>query len=125
MAHSISVGDGVKWYDLPSHYFNKGFRWFRDTIFRRFIRLVITMRYVMLSGAIALLISQIVMIWSGAVSWRFINFPEQSSVTGNFAMVNSASREDTMAMMKLLKKALMKLPHPMKRNMAKARLITF
>ena len=30
MAHSISVGDSVKWYDLPSHYFNKGFRWFRD-----------------------------------------------------------------------------------------------
>jgi len=106
MAHSISVGDGVKWYDLPSHYFNKGFRWFRDTIFRRFIRLVITMRYVMLSGAIALLISQIVMIWSGAVSWRFINFPEQSSVTGNFAMVNSASREDTMAMMKLLQESV-------------------
>jgi len=106
MAHSISVGDAVKWYDLPSHYFNKGFRWFRDTIFRRFIRLVITMRYVMLSGAIALLISQIVMIWSGAVSWRFINFPEQSSVTGNFAMVNSASREDTMAMMKLLQESV-------------------
>ena len=62
MAHSISVGDGVKWYDLPSHYFNNSFRWFRDTIFRRFIRSVITMRYVMLSGAIALLISQIVMI---------------------------------------------------------------
>ena len=92
MAHSISVGDGVKWYDLPSHYFNKGFRWFRDTIFRRFIRLVITMRYVMLSGAIALLISQIVTDLSGAVSWR-LTPSEQSSVTGNFAMVNSASRK--------------------------------
>jgi len=33
------------WYDWPSRTFNKGFRWFRDTIFRRFIVWVIRLRY--------------------------------------------------------------------------------
>jgi len=39
---------------------------------------------------------------NGSVTWRFFNAPEQSSVTGNFAMVNSATRADTLVMMKTL-----------------------
>ena len=34
------------------------------------------------------------------------NAPEQSSVTGNFAMVDTATREDTLAMMKTLQKTV-------------------
>ena len=36
------------------------------------------------------------------VQWRFFNAPEQGSVTGNFAMLPGATREDTLEMMQSL-----------------------
>ncbi|MEL6888445.1 MAG: efflux RND transporter permease subunit, partial [Pseudomonadota bacterium] len=39
------------------------------------------------------------------VQWRFFNAPERGSVTGNFAMVEGASRADTMAMMREMQRA--------------------
>ena len=74
--------------------------------FWSFTRLVISSRYVVLAGAIAILASQVTMVISGKVNWRFFNAPEQSSVTGNFAMVDTATREDTLAMMKTLQKTV-------------------
>ena len=102
MAHSISNSSKVRWYDRPSYVVNIGFVWFRENIFRPFIKVVIRARYVVLAGTLLVLTSQIVLFINGSVTWRFFNAPEQSSVTGNFAMVNSASRADTLAMMKIL-----------------------
>ena len=102
MAHSINNSSKIKWYDRPSHIVNIGFVWFRENLFRPFIKLVIRARYVVLAGTLLVLASQVVLFINGSVTWRFFNAPEQSSVTGNFAMVNSASRADTLAMMKLL-----------------------
>ncbi|MGD9865072.1 MAG: efflux RND transporter permease subunit, partial [Pseudodonghicola sp.] len=39
------------------------------------------------------------------VPWRFFSAPERGSVTGNFAMVEGASRADTLAMMRVLQRA--------------------
>ncbi len=102
MAHSIKNSSKIKWYDRPSHVVNIGFVWFRENIFRPFIKVVIRARYVVLAGTLLVLASQIVLFINGSVTWRFFNAPEQSSVTGNFAMVNSATRADTLAMMKIL-----------------------
>ena len=102
MAHSISNSSKVKWYDRPSYVVNIGFVWFRENIFRPFIKVVIRARYVVLAGTLLVLASQIVLFINGSVTWRFFNAPEQSSVTGNFAMVNSATRADTLAMMTIL-----------------------
>ena len=102
MAHSITNNSQIKWYDRPSYVVNIGFVWFRENIFRPFIKVVIRARYVVLAGTLLVLASQVVLFINGSVTWRFFNAPEQSSVTGNFAMVNSATRADTLAMMKIL-----------------------
>ena len=106
MAHSLKHVGNNYWYDWPSRIVNFGFGWFREKIFGPFTRLVISSRYVVLAGAIAILASQVTMVISGKVNWRFFNAPEQSSVTGNFAMVDTATREDTLAMMKTLQKTV-------------------
>ena len=49
---------------------------------------------------------QISGIMTGKVQWRFFSAPEQGSVTGNFAMVNGATREDTLAMMQEMQRAV-------------------
>ena len=106
MAHSLKHVGNNYWYDWPSRIVNFGFEWFREKIFGPLTRLVISSRYVVLAGAIAILASQVTMVISGKVNWRFFNAPEQSSVTGNFAMVDTATREDTLAMMKTLQKTV-------------------
>ena len=102
MAQSLKHVGNSYWYDWPSRVVNRGFEWFREKVFGPFTRLVISSRYVVLAGAIAILASQVTMVISGKVNWRFFNAPEQSSVTGNFAMVDTATRADTLAMMKNL-----------------------
>ena len=106
MAHSISNSSNINWYDRPSYIVNIGFVWFRENIFRPFIKLVIRARYVVLAGTLLILSSQIVLFINGSVTWRFFNAPEQSSVTGNFAMFNSATRADTLSMMKILQNSV-------------------
>ncbi len=106
MAHSLSSGDKKHWYDAPSRVVNRGFEWMRDGFFRGFIGWVVRARYVVIAGAIALLATQAVFLISGQVPWRFFNSPEQSSVTGNFAMLSSAKREDGLAMMREMQRAV-------------------
>ena len=105
MAHSLSHGVKNHWYDIPSRVVNIGFEWVRETLFRRLMFLVIRARYVVLAGTVTILASQIAMFMSGEVKWRFFNAPEQSSISGNFAMVSSAGREDTLAMMQEMQRA--------------------
>ena len=109
MAHSLKHVGNSYWYDWPSRVVNYGFDWFREKIFGPFTLLIISSRYVVLAGAIAILASQVTMVISGKVNWRFFNAPEQSSVTGNFAMVDTATRADTLAMMKTLQNTVEEL----------------
>ncbi len=106
MSHSLSVGGTVKWYDLPSHHFNRGFNWFRHTIFRNIIRTVLKFRYPVVAFAILLLMLNVALVRSGEVNFRFFNAPERSSVSGNVAMLEGASRADTKTMVDELQRAV-------------------
>ena len=101
MAHSAKD----HWYDWPSRTVNRGFDWFRETLFRPFMGLVIKARYPVVAMALVLLASQIALFIRGDVSWRFFNAPEQSQVTGNFAMLPGATRDDTLEMMREMQRA--------------------
>ena len=93
------------WYDYPSRVVNRGFDWFRDRIFRPFIAGVIWARYPVMAGVILILASQVTLLVRGDVQWRFFNAPEQGQVTGNFAMLPAATREDTLEMMREMQRA--------------------
>lgn len=96
---------GLRGLDTPSAIVNGGFEWMRERLFRPFMAGVIACRYVVLAGVCAVLASQVVLFIQGDVQWRFFNAPEQGSVTGNFAMVEGASRDDTLAMMREMQRA--------------------
>ncbi len=104
MAHALAHTAKEHWYDWPSRQVNKGFRWFRETVFKRFIAGVIWARYAVCAGVLAILASQVALFIQGDVQWRFFNAPERGSVSGNFAMLPGATREDTAEMMRSLQK---------------------
>ncbi|MEM6304628.1 MAG: efflux RND transporter permease subunit [Pseudomonadota bacterium] len=105
MAHAMKAADAKKWYDAPSRVVNRGFTYVREHLFRPFMAGVIAARYVVLAGATAILASQAALFITGDVQWRFFNAPERGSVTGNFMMVEGASRADTAEMMREMQRA--------------------
>jgi len=106
MRHALTHTAKEHWYDWPSRQVNKGFRVVRDRGFRPLMALVIRARYPVLAGAVALLAWQATLLISGQVQWRFFNAPEQTSVTGNFAMLPGATRADTMAQLRALQESV-------------------
>ena len=106
MRHALKHTAKEHWYDWPSRVVNIGFRWVRETLFRPFMAGVIWARYPVVALVIVVLASQAVLFIKGDVQWRFWNAPERSSVTGNFAMVPGATREDTMRVMRVVQKAV-------------------
>ena len=105
MSKALVQSARLKWYDVPSHFVNKGFTWFRETIFRRFISWVILLRYPVIAGALVVLSFMVSMFIRGDVTWLFFNAPEQGTITGNIAMLPGATREDTITMVKELQRA--------------------
>ncbi|KMW58179.1 RND multidrug efflux transporter [Candidatus Rhodobacter oscarellae] len=105
MAHSLKHSIKEHWYDVPSRVVNAGFRWFRETLFRPFIAWVIWARYPTVAAAVLVLALQMAPFLTGDLQWRFINFPERGSVSGNFAMAPAATREDTLVMMREMQRA--------------------
>ncbi len=105
MAHAIAHSAKEHWYDLPNRVVNRGFRWMRDHLFRPLIAWVVWARYVVVAVMVVILASQIALFIKGDVNWRFFNAPERGSVTGNFIMVEGATRADTQAMMHELQRA--------------------
>ena len=91
--------------DTPSRYVNRGFEWVREVIFRRVMALVIRGRYVVLAGVIVVLASQVALFITRDVQWRFFNAPERNSVSGNFAMTEGATRDQSVEMMRELQRA--------------------
>ncbi|MBW0157942.1 efflux RND transporter permease subunit [Sedimentimonas flavescens] len=109
MAHALSQTAEGKWYDWPSRQVNKGLEWVRVRLMRPMTRFVLRARYPVIAAAIALLAWQVSFLISGKVQWRFFNPPEQSTVTGSFAMLSGASRDDTLAMMRNLQAGVEKV----------------
>lgn len=105
MAHALAHARAEKWYDLPSRIVNSGFDFVRERVFRPLMRGVIAARYVVMAGTIAILAVQVASFIRGDVQWRFFNAPEMGTVTGNFAMVEGATREDTLEMMREMQRA--------------------
>ncbi|MDU9005671.1 efflux RND transporter permease subunit [Sedimentitalea todarodis] len=105
MSHAIAHSAKEHWYDWPNRVVNRGFRWVRDRLFAPFMGWVITGRYVVLAAVVAILASQVAVFIRGDVQWRFFNAPERGSVTGNFAMVEGATRADTLDMMREMQRA--------------------
>ena len=106
LAHAMAHTHERHWYDAPSRVVNRGFRWCRDTLFRPLMALVVRARYVVVAGAFVLLASQAALFIAGDVTWRFFNAPERGSVSGNFAMVEGATRADTLQQMREFQRAV-------------------
>ena len=105
MAHALRSASKQRWYDFPSRTINKGFEFLRDKFFRKLMTLIIRFRYPVLAGALVILCAQTVLLVSGDVKWRFFNSPEQGSISGNFAMLASAERSDTLEMAEEMQRA--------------------
>jgi multidrug efflux pump subunit AcrB len=106
MAHALAHSARDHWYDWPSRQVNRGLGWFRERLFRPLIRLVIRARYPVLAGALVLLASQVASVMKGDVAWRFFDAPERGSVTGNFAMLDGATRADSIEQMREMQRAV-------------------
>ncbi|MBK5934513.1 multidrug efflux pump subunit AcrB [Rhodovulum imhoffii] len=105
MAHALTHSARQHWYDAPSRLVNRGFRIVRERAFRPMVAGVIAARYPVMALVVVLLAVQVGQVIRGDVPWRFFNAPEQGSVTGNFAMLPGASREDTLEMMREMQRA--------------------
>jgi multidrug efflux pump subunit AcrB len=105
MAHALKSASKERWYDFPSRTINKGFEFLKENAFRKLMTLIIRFRYPVLAGALVILCGQAVLLVSGEVKWRFFNSPEQGSISGNFAMLASAKRSDTLEMAEEMQRA--------------------
>ncbi len=106
MAHALAHSAKTHWYDMPSRVVNRGFDWAKERLFRPLMKWVIIARYPVLAAMIALLALQAAHFIRGDVTWRFFNAPEQGTVTGNFAMLDSATRDDSVAMVAEMQRAV-------------------
>ena len=105
MAHALAHSAKEHWYDWPSRQVNRGFRHIREHLFRPLMGWVILARYPVVAVMVLLLATQAAVFIKGDVTWRFFNAPERSSVTGNFAMLEGATRTDSIEMMREMQRA--------------------
>ncbi|QFT30817.1 efflux RND transporter permease subunit [Roseibium porphyridii] len=106
MNHALSASKKTHWYDLPNRWFNRGFVWFRENLFRRFVDWLITVRYPAIGFAVMVLLLSLTLFVDGSVRWRFFNAPERAVVSASIAMMPGTEREDTKAMIAELERAL-------------------
>ncbi|MEJ6392779.1 efflux RND transporter permease subunit [Gymnodinialimonas sp. 2305UL16-5] len=105
MAHALAHSAKTHWYDLPSRVVNRGFDWANRNAFRPLMRFVVWARYPVIAGVIVILSTQTASFIRGDVVFRFFNAPETGSVSGNFAMLDGATREDTREQLRELQRA--------------------
>ncbi len=105
MVHALAARAKDRWYDWPSRQVNRGFVAMREKLFRPFMAYVIAARYVVLAAVVLVLASQLALFIRGDVPWRFFNAPERGSVSGNFVMVEGATRADSVEMMREMQRA--------------------
>ncbi|MGP1355971.1 efflux RND transporter permease subunit [Roseicyclus sp.] len=106
MAHALAHSAKEHWYDMPSRVVNRGFEAVRERVFRPLMGWVVLARYPVLAAVILVLSTQVALFLRGDVTWRFFNAPELSSVSGNFAMLDGASREDSLEMVREMQRAV-------------------
>ncbi|TQS71431.1 efflux RND transporter permease subunit [Rhodobacteraceae bacterium] len=102
MAHALRHTAKLRWYDAPSRVVNRGLDWVRLKLMRPLTRFVITARYPVVALAVVVLASQLALVISGKVQWRFFSPPERSTVSGAFALVSGGVREDAYDVMRAL-----------------------
>ena len=105
LAHAMAKSVEARWYDYPSRQVNKGMVWVQNNAMKPLMRGVVFARYPVLAAAVLALAFQASLFLRGDVPFRFFNAPEQSSVSGNFAMLPGATRDDTLAMMREVQRA--------------------
>ncbi len=109
MRHALSATNRQPWYDLPSRVFNRGFRFFRDRLFRPAFEIIVRLRYPVFGAAVMVLLLSGAAYFEGKVHWRFFNAPERGTVSANIAMLVGASRDDTRSMLQEMQRALDKI----------------
>ncbi|SDK06581.1 efflux RND transporter permease subunit [Aliiruegeria lutimaris] len=106
MRHALEAGSRRRWYDWPSTQFNRGFNWMTETLFAPLMQWVVRLRYLVVSAMLLLLAVSFSSVLRGDVPWAFFTAPERGSVTGNFAFLPGATREDARAMARELDRAV-------------------
>ena len=106
MAHALAARAKQRWYDWPSRQVNRGFTYLRENAFRPMMAGVISARYAVLAGVVVILASQVAVFIRGDVQWRFFNAPERGTITGNFAMLDTATRADSLEMMQAFQRVV-------------------
>ena len=109
LSHALAAKSKEMWYDWPSRQVNRGFRWFRETVFRPVINAAMTVRYPIVALMVLLLATQVALVVKGDVQWRFFSPPERATISGNFAMAPGATRADSQEMMRELQRAVEKV----------------
>ncbi|WP_265502108.1 efflux RND transporter permease subunit [Paracoccus beibuensis] len=102
MAHALAHSARTRWYDRPSMVVNRGLDVFVARVLRPATRLVLLARYPVLALVMVGLSWSVATLIIGKVPWRFFDAPEQGSVSGNFAMLPGATRDDTLRVMGLV-----------------------
>jgi len=120
MSHSLTTKARNSWIDKPSEFVNRGFVWFRDGIFRKFLYWVIRFRYPTVAMAILLLAVSIAAVMDQTVKWRFFVSPERGTISANIAMLPGATRADTRAMLDEMSRALYTVNEKYKRQFGTA-----
>jgi multidrug efflux pump subunit AcrB len=105
LSHALTPQGQDRWYDWPSRQVNRGMAWADARVIRPVTRVLIVARYPVLAAAVLALALQAALFLRGEVPFRFFAPPEQASVTGSFAMLPGADRDDTLAMMRELQRA--------------------
>ncbi len=105
LAHALAKTAQDRWYDWPSRQMNRVMERVQAVVMRPLMRFVVRARYPVLAGAVLLLATQVALFLRGDVQFRFFDGPEQSSISGNFAMLPGADRDDSLAMMRELQRA--------------------
>ncbi|AQQ05514.1 acriflavine resistance protein B [Roseibium algicola] len=106
MNHALKASKKKHWFDLPNRLFNRGFVWFREKLFRRFVGWVLAVRYPAIGFALMVLALSLTLVFDKSVRWRFFNAPEQAVVSASIAMMPGAKRDDTKAMIAEMERAL-------------------
>ncbi|MEC9432894.1 MAG: efflux RND transporter permease subunit [Pseudomonadota bacterium] len=94
------------WADIASSRVNRGFDALRDRAFRPAVVALTRLRWPALGLAFALLAFAAAQLQTGALPWRFWHSPDRASVAGNIAMLSGAEREDTLAQLRQVERAI-------------------
>jgi len=104
--HALQAKARRSWIDALSRRVDLALDGFRQRLFKPLLGVLLRLRYPAVGGAICLLLISLSLVVAGSVSWRFFDAPERGSINANIAMLPGAERDDTMAMIAELERAL-------------------